>query len=829
MRIAFADLKQASRIFRQSPAFAFAAVAALTLGIGANTAIFSVFNAVVLKPLNIPQADRLVEFMLAFPGGMNSTGSPQHFFVWHRQTNIFENVSAHRLELVNLTDGPDPQQLAAARVTADFFSLFDAPILFGRTFSQEEDRPNGGRVVVLSHAVWSSRFASDPSIVGKGIPLNGEQYVVIGILGANFNTEQFDQRPATWIPFQIDPDSTEGGCYCRVTGRLKPGVTLGAANAELQSVSDQYRHDFPKQLGPKMSFHVELLRDVMVGNVRSTFTILLGAVGFVLLIACTNVANLLLVRATSRRREIAIRVAVGASRTRIIRQLVTESIVLSFAGGVLGLGLGLTAIRALLASYSGNPLLGRLNVINIPRLGEHGSAIALDWRVLSFTLLVSLVTGLLFGLFPSISASRVDLNTVLKENAGRSGIGPRQNSVRAILVVSEMALALILLVGASLLIRTAIALRAVDPGFRSHNVLVMQMSLAGKRFERTFEIDGLVRSGIEQVHSVPGVAAAAVSCCVPLETVWQLSFVVEGRPLNGPFHGFAGWTFISPEYFDAFKIPVLRGRGITTRDVAGSPGVVVINQAMARRYWPNSDPLSDQLIIGRSVRPEYEKDRPRQIVGVVGDIRDVGLSRDPRPAMYIPISQLPDGVNALNLRLLPVAWIVRSSVDPNSLVTPLKDRLRDGTALPVTQVRSMDEIVAQSTARTRLNMVLMTTFGLSALLLAAIGIYGVMAYSVQQRTQEIGIRVALGATAGNVRNMIIIYGMRLAVTGVFIGVVAALGLARLLQGLLFGVKAWDPAVLVAVPILMTAVSFVSVWLPARRATGINPIDAIRYE
>ena len=521
--------------------------------------------------------------------------------------------------------------------------------------------------------------------------------------------------------------------------------------------------------------------------------------------------------------------AVGASRVRIVRQLLTESILLSFAGGVLGLGLGLTAIRALLASYSGNPLLGRLNVINIPRLGEHGAAIALDWRVLAFTVLVSLVTGVLFGLFPSISASRVDLNTLMKENSGRSGTGLRQNAVRAILVVSEMALALVLLVGASLLIRTAIALRSVDPGFQSRNVLIMQMSLAGKRFERTSEIDALVRTGVEQIHSVPGVAAAAVSCCVPLETVWQLSFVVEGRPLNGPFHGFAGWTFISPEYFDAFKIPILRGRGITTRDLVGSPGVVVINQAMARRYWPNSDPLNDKLIIGRSVRPEYQNDPPRQIVGIVGDIRDVGLSRDPRPAMYVPIAQLPDGINALNLRLLPVAWIVRSRMDPNSLVAPLKDRLRDGTALPVTQVRSMDEIAAQSTARTRLNMVLMTTFGFSALLLAAIGIYGVMAYSVQQRTQEIGIRVALGATASNVRNMIMVHGMLLAVTGVLIGFAAAFGLARLLQGLLFGVKAWDPTVFVAVPILLTGVSFVSVWLPARRATSINPIEAIRCE
>jgi putative ABC transport system permease protein len=824
------DLKQSLRIFQQSPGFAFAAVAALTIGIGANTAIFSVVNTVLLKPLNVPDPDHVVEFMLKFQGGGSSPGgSPQHFFIWREQTALFRNVSAHRLELLNLTNVSDPQQLAAAQVSADFFRLYDAPVLYGRTFSSDEDRAKGGHVAVLSYGFWTDRFAGDPAVLGKRISLNAEQYVVIGVLGPNFNSEQFDQRPAVWIPFQMDPESTDGGCYCRVTGRLNPGIALPTANAQLQVVADQYRRAFPKRLGPKTNFSIEALRDAMVGDVRPILLILLGAVGFVLLIACTNVANLLLVRATGRRREIAIRAAMGASRTQIIRQLLTESVVLSCAGGVLGLALGLSAIRGLLTLFPSNPLLASLNVISIPRIGEQGAGVTLDWRVLAFTALVSVATGLIFGLVPAIPGSHADLNAVLKESSGRSGSGLRHNRTRATLVVAETALALILLVGASLLIRTVIALRAVNPGFDPHNVLIMQMSLAGTRFERTSVVDRIVRSGVEQIHSLPGVVAAAASCCIPLETVWQLSFVIEGRPLNGPFHGFAGWTFISPEYFDAFNIPILRGRGFTDRDDAGSPGVVVINQAMAHRLWPNSDPLHEKLIIGRYVRPEYEKDPAREIVGIVGDVRDVGLNRNPRPAMYVPIAQLPDGINALNLRLLPVAWIVRANREPRALATPVQDRLREGTGLPVARVRTMDEIATQSTARSQLNMLLMTIFGISALLLAAIGIYGVMAYSVQQRTQEIGIRLALGATANDVRNMIILHGMRLAATGVVVGILAALGLVRLLQSLLFGVKAWDPTIFVVVPMLLGTVSLISVWLPACRTTRIDPIDALRYE
>jgi predicted permease len=823
------DLKQSLRVLLQSPAFTLAALAALTLGIGANTAVFSVVNTVLLKPLNAHDPDRIVQFMVDYGTDSYPGGSPHQFYFWREQTAAFQDVSALRLELLNLTGSGEPQQVPTARVSAEFFRLFDASLVNGRVFNVDEDRPGGPHVAVLSYGLWVSRFGRDVGIVGHTLSLSGQLYRVVGILGSEFNSEQFDQSPEVWIPYQMDPNSADGDCYCRIVARLKPGVTLATANARLKVLANAYYREFPSRSGPRSGFSVEPLKDAMVGDVRPLLTILAGAVVFVLLIACTNVASLLLVRASGRQREIAVRAALGASRGRLIRLLLTESVILSLSGGALGLVLGLTAIRAILRSYPSNPLLAPLNMVNIPRIGQYGSAITLDWRILAFTFLVSLITGVLFGLIPALQASRVDLMTTLKESSGRSGTGLRQNKTRSLLVIGEIALALILLVSAALLIRSSIQLQAVNPGFDSHNVLIMQMSLAGTRFEKTSEIDRLVRDGVQSIHALPGVTAAATSCCVPLETVWQNFFIVSGRPLHGRFHGVTGWTFISPEYFDAFHIPVLRGRTFTDRDDASAPGVIIINQTMARMFWPNGDPLNDRLLVGRGMRPEYEQDPIRQIVGIVGDVRDARLDATPRPAMYVPVAQLPDGINALNLRLLPIAWIVRTAVEPHSLRSAIEEQLRKGTGQPVARVRSMDEVTAQSTARGQLNTLLMTIFGCSALLLAAIGIYGLIAYSVQQRTQEIGIRMALGAEANNVRNMVIVQGMRLTLIGVIIGMAASFGLTRLIASFLYGVKPWDPLVFASVPLALGVIALLAVYLPARRATGIDPIVALRYE
>ncbi|MGE5800629.1 MAG: ABC transporter permease, partial [Gemmatimonadota bacterium] len=729
------------------------------------------------------------------------------------------DVAAFSDGLVNYTGGTFPEQLRSARVSVDFFRLVRAPIFRGRTFEKAEDLPGGQKVAVLAKDTWETRFSADPNVVGKTISLDGEPHVIVGVLG-DFDFQDFGPPPQVYLPFQLDPNTADQGHYFMVAGRLKPGVTLEQANARMKLAADEYRRKFPNSLGPNNSFGVQPIREMLVRNVRSSLLVLAGAVSFVLLIACANVANLLLVRATSRRREIAIRAAIGGSRGRIVRQLLTESVVLSLGGGVLGLAFGLVGIRTLLT----------VNTAGLPRIGEQGSLVGLDWRVLAFTLAVSIGTGVLFGLIPALQSARTDLTSTLKESAGRSGTGFRQNKARSILVVTEVALALVLLIGSALLIRTAAALARVNPGFDTHNVLTMRMSLTGPRFLESEGVARMVRDASERLRAVPGVVEATGTCCVPLEGGYGLPFLVVGRPLtNGPFHGGGGWYTVSPGYFEVFRIPIKRGRTFNDRDDSRAPAVVIINEAMARQYWPKSDPLKDRLVIGRGVMREFADEPERQIIGIVGDTRDGGLNSDPQPQMFIPQSQVPNPVNALNVKISPMAWVMRTRVEPHSISTQVQEQLRQATGLPVSNIRSMDEIVSRSTSRERFNMWLMAVFGCSALLLAAIGIYGLMAYSVEQRTQEIGIRLALGAPATHVRNMVVLQGMRLAVTGVIIGVAAAFGLARLIATFLFGVTARDPVAFVGVPLLLTAVAFLAVWLPAVRGSRVDPVIALRTE
>jgi putative ABC transport system permease protein len=558
----------------------------------------------------------------------------------------------------------------------------------------------------------------------------------------------------------------------------------------------------------------------VIGDVRKSLLILLGAVGMVLLIACANVANLLLVRATMRKREIAIRAAMGAGRGRIIRQLLTESVLLSLGGGVLGLILGYFGVRALLT----------INPGNIPRIGEQGAAVTLDWRVLAFTLLVSLGTGILFGLIPAFGASHADLGLTLKESGSRSGSGLSQNKARATLIVTEVALALVLLVGAALLIRTFAALRGVNPGFSTDKVLTMEMSLSGKRFETSAAMNQLVRDSQRRVEALPGVVALASTCCLPLEGGFGLPFIIEGRPLtDGPSHGGAGYRPLSPRYFDVFKIPLLRGRMFTDHDDGGAQPVVLINEGMAKKYWQDANPVGQRITIGKGVGPEFEEPA-REIVGIVGDVRNGGLDSDPEPIMYIPVAQMPNGVTALNNRIIPITLIVRTRVEPFSLSTEIQEQLRTASGgLPVSHIRSMDQVRSESTQRTDFNMTLLVIFAGVALLLAAIGIYGLMAYSVQLRTQEIGIRMALGAGPQDVRTMVVKQGMRLALIGVFLGVAAALALTRLMASLLYGVKPRDPAAIVSVAVLLSAVALLATYFPARRASRVDPMIALRYE
>ncbi len=814
------DVRYAIRTLGRSPGFTAAALATLALGIGANAAIFSVVNAVLLKPLAYADPDRIVFFFVTTPRGPSYGGSAAKYNVWRRQTETFENVSAYeyRGSGLNLTGGSYPEQVLAIRVTASYFRLFGVPMAEGRAFTPEEDRPGGGRVAVLSYGLWQRRFAGDARMTGKTISLGGEPYTVVGIAGAGFDAG-LDAPPEVWLPFQIDPASADHAQYFTVAGRLRPGVTLAMANARLQAAAGEFGRRFPNIAGPRDGFGVQRLRDGLVSDVRPALLILACAVACVLLIACANVANLLLARAAGRRREIAIRSAVGASRGRIVRQLLTESAALALAGGALGLVPGLAGVRILLALHPGD----------IPRIGPHGAAIALDWRLLGFTAAVSILTGLVFGLAPALATSRAGLGSALREGGGRSGSSRHGNRTRATLVAAEVGLALVLSIGAGLLIRTFAALRGVNPGFDSHHVLTLRMSLAGSRFRTAYQVNQLVRDGAGRLDSVPGCESSGASYVLPLEGAFGVPFNVIGETSPARRYDGRGWIGVSPGYFDVFKIPILRGRGFNDRDDASAAGVAIVNQTLARQFWPHRDPLGGRIVLGREYGREFEEP-VRQIVGVTADVHDSGLDRNPGPIVYVPLAQVTDGITRLAARAAPLVWIVRTKPEPRALGPAIESAIDRATGgLPVSLVRSMDEVVAQSTARASFNMLLMTVFAAAALLLALIGIFGVIAYSVRQRTQEFGIRLALGASTRQVRNGIVLEGMRPAMTGIAVGLVAAFALTRFLSSVVFGIQPRDPLVFTVVPAVLIFVSLPAVCIPAIRAARIDPSRALRWE
>ncbi len=813
------DLRHAIRVFRQGGgSFTLTAVVALAVGIGANTAIFSLVNTVLLREPPFPKSDRIVIFETKTPQGSFQGASPAKFAHWSQQTQAFEDVSAFGGGIVNWTGGSFPHQLRSERVSAAYFRLFGVPVIKGRPFNAQDDREGAAPLVVISEGLWKSRFGGDSNIVGRVMMLGGEPHVITGVVGRRFDFQDFGPAPDLWLPFQLDPNSRDQGHYFQAAGRLKEGVSLAQAKAQLDGSAGAYRQKFPDGLDKNQSFDAGTLRDLLVQGSEKSIWVLAAAVGFVLLIACANVANLLLARAEVRKRELAIRAALGAGRLIIVRQLLTESLLLAGAGAVLGTVLGLVGIRALLS----------VNTAGLPRVGTDGQLVSPDWRVLLFTLAITLLTTLIFGLLPAWRAARIDLSSTIKESASRSGSGFRQNKVRTILVVSEVALAVILLVGAGLLIRTAVAIYAVKPGFDTKNVLTMRMSLSGKSYQTSEAIENLVRRAVERLEALPGVELASATCCVPLEGGYGLPFKVIGRPLqNGPFHGGGGWKTVSPGYFEVFKIPIVRGRSFTERDNHVGPPVVIINESMAKRYWPKGDPLQDRILIGKPMMPELDAEQPRQIIGIAADQRDGSLNQDPQPEMYIPNGQATDAIQALNVKLTPLAWVIRTRKEPMKLRAPVEEVLRQVTGLPVSDIRAMDEVVSRSTSRERFHMLLMNVFGGVALLLAAIGIYGLMAYSVEQRTQEIGIRMALGAERADVRGMVIRQGMMFAIIGVIVGIGGAFALAKQIASFLFGVTAWDPLVFGTIPAVLLATAILAIWWPANRATRVDPATALR--
>jgi putative ABC transport system permease protein len=815
------DIRYALRTLRKSPGFTATALLALALGIGANTAIFSVVNAVLLKPLTYPDADRIVQLKVISPNGDNFSASATKFNSWRRLTQIFESVAAYEYNgaSYNLTGGVFPEQVHTIRVSADYFHLLGAPLVQGRAFTADEDRPNAGHFAVLSHGLWQRAFAGNPNVIGRSISLSGTPYTVVGVVGPNFNTE-LDTPPDLFLPFQIDPLTTDQAHYFNVIARLRPGINEAYARTPLRQAADDFRARFPHILGPRDDFSFQSYADDIVSVARPSLLILTAAVGFVLLIACANVANLLLARATGRKRELAIRAALGAGRARIVRQLLTESLVLSIAGGALGFVFGFWGVRTLLAV---------MHPPDIPRIGENGSAISIDWSLALFSLAIALATGILFGLLPALQVSRTDLGRSLKAGGGRSGTGLRHNRTRALLVISETALALVLLIGAALLIRTFYALRAVNPGFDVHNILTLRMSLAGSHFQNTAAINRVVRQAIQNIEALPGVDRAAVSYTLPLEGAFGIPFNIVGNtPVSGQYDG-RGWINASPGYFDAFRIPIVQGRAFNDRDDASAPRVAIVNQALARQFFPNANPLGRQILLGHGYGPEFEEPA-REIIGVAGDVHDNGLNRNPQPVVYVPTAQVNDGITALANRAASMVWIVRTRVPPYSLRAPIENALARATSsLAVARVQSMEEVLSESTARSDFNMVLMTIFGSAALLLAVIGIYGLMSYSVAQRRQEIGIRMALGAESGAVRKMIVRQGMSLALTGIVIGLAAAFALTRLMANFLFGVEARDPLVFILVPAVLSLAALLAVSVPAYRAARTDPLDALRLE
>jgi predicted permease len=823
MESLLADLRHAFRVFRKSPGFTAIAIAALALGIGANTAIFSVINVVLLKPLPYPEPDRIMQIARGFPGGVGNSASIPKFNAW-KKNDVFEAMAAYDFAGpgMNVGGSDHPEQVKGIHASSEFFRVFGVSPTLGRTFTADEDMPSGPKVAVISYQFFSRRLGGDLRLVGTPILIAGEPTTVVGVLPATFKS---DPPADNFIPLQADPNSTNQGHYLLVAGRLKPGVTIETAKAQMKIVGERFRQANPKWMDKTESVAVTPLQEAQVGDVKLPLMILLGAVGFVLLIACANVANLQLARASTRQREMAIRTAIGANRLRIVKQLLTESVMLALAGVVLGFLIGAWGVRALLAIAPGD----------LPRISDsqHASTAvsALDWHVLGFTLAVAFATGILFGLFPAVHVSRLDVNSALKDTSGRAGTGRHQNRARGFLVVSEIALAVILLVGAALMIRTFASLRAVNPGFDPHNVLTLQTSLSGGQYGTTAKVDNLIRQMTPRLESLPGVQSAASALMLPIEGGVDLPVNIAGKPpaTGAVYNGDEQWRSISAHYFAAFKIPLLRGRVFSEHDIGNSARVIIVNEAFSKKYFQNEDPIGHAMTLGKGLGPQFEEPA-REIVGIVGNVRENGLTDSNQPVMYVPASQVADGLTQLANSVLPLSWILRTSQEPTALATAVQHEFLavDGQ-LPVSKFRTMEQVISESTARSNFNMLLLTIFAGTALLLAALGIYGLMSYSVEQRTQEIGIRVALGASGGDMLRMVIGRGLLLAGIGLAVGLAAAFGLTRLLQSLLFGVKANDPMAFGAVVVTLAAVAWIAIYIPARRATRIDPLVALRYE
>jgi len=801
------DLRYGIRSLLKNPGFTLVAVLALALGVGANTAIFSVVNRLLLSPLPFKDPDRLVMvWEKNIPRNRErNVVSPANFLDWNRQNQVFEHLAALAESPVNLTNAGEPEEFQAQFVTASFFPLLGVQPAYGRAFIDSEDVPNAERVVIISHRLWQSRFGADLQLLGKTITLSGRNPTVVGIMPPGFHF--LNNKIDFWVPMRFDTGTdyrAVSGRYLRSVARLKPDVTLSQARAEMDVIAGRLEQSY-MDFNAGWGANVFPLQEEVVGDIRPALLVLLGAVGFVLLIACANVANLLLARAATRQKELALRTALGASRGRLIRQLLNESLLLGVIGGTAGLFLAYWAIE----------LLIKFNPGNIPRLEE----VALDNRVLAFTLVVSVLTGVIFGAIPALQASKPDLNESLKEGGRSSGGGAGHRRMRSIFVVSEVALALVLLIGAGLMIKSFVKLQQVDLGFNPDNLLTARVLLPGSKYGDNPKRAAFFQQAVQRIETIPGVQAAGAISWLPLVGLGSAtSFVVDGRPEPPPGESpVTDVRVITPGYFAAMGMPLIKGRIFDERDNAQSPRVLIINEAMAREYFPDQDPIGKRLIISWD-RPAL----PDEIIGIVGDARLTSIDGQVRPAIYWP--------HARQSSYSAMAFAVRTTSDPLAVAGSLVSEIRAiDPEQPVADIRTMGEVVSTSVSRPRFNMLLLGLFAGVALVLSAVGIYGVMAYSVNQRTHEIGIRMALGARSTDVLRLIVGQGMVLALVGVVIGLAGAYFLTGLMSSLLFGVTATDPLTFGGISLLLAGVAFVACYVPARRATKVDPMVALRYE
>ena len=815
MRNWLADLRFAFRSLRRSPGFALGAMLVLALGIGANTAIFSIVNAVLLRPLPYDDASRLMQIWhippaKSFPGLTLFSVSPANYLDWKRQSASFESMSVIGGRTLTFGGAERPEAVEAAAVPPEFFTTLRARPMLGRTFTPDEDRPGSDNVVVLSYKFWRDHFGSDRSIVGRDIIVNSRTYSVAGVMPEWF---RYPSWAKGWVPLAwTDQDrAVRGNHNYMVVGRLKPGVDVSQAKAELAAISTRLEQLYPEDDKGWGATAIPL-RQQMVSDVRAALLVLLGAVGFVLLIACANVANLVLAKTLARQKEIAIRNALGAGRADILRHILSETVVLSVAGGVLGL---------LLARFSLD-LIAKALADRLPAFAD----IKLDTPVLLFTVTLAIIAGILAGAIPSLRFSRADVSEALKQGQSR-GSSDSGGKARSLLVVSEVALSLVLLIGAGLMVRTLWELRSVKPGFDSSNVLTMTVSITGDRFPSPSGEISFFNEVLQRVRAVPGVQSAGTIDALPinLEGGSHQPFSIEGRPvLPMSEQPEVDVRLISPGFLRAMHVPIIRGRDLTDADAAGRPGAALISDTLARRFWPNEDP------IGKHFTLTFSPDVPREVVGIVGNIKLDSLDETrPIEVIYVALAQMTISPGE-KWRSFGETLVVRTSSEPHSAISAVSDAVHQvGADVPLVDVLSMDDVIAQSMSPQRFNLLLLASFAGLALVLAAVGIYSVLSYTVRRRLREIGIRVALGASNSDVLKLVVTDGMKPILIGVFIGLAAAFALSRLVASLIFGVKPTDPLTFAAVALLLVAVGIAANILPAYRATRIEPVRTLREE